>query len=141
MQVAQKVVFPIFFFHGNYNNELTNIICQCFIAENLIYFRHQLCIFACDEQDTACHTQKYLHGHPECGLYFILLKHTTHCLTVLYPLFGVCKYSARVNECQQCDFSHVEEFSNNPLLHMCFHVKHHFARLLLCCHLSHDNRM
>jgi len=37
-------------------------------------------------------------------------------------------------------FFHMEEFSDTPLLHMHFHVRCHFVRLPLCCHLSHINK-
>jgi len=36
---------------------------------------------------------------------------------------------------------HMEEFSDTPLLHTYFHVRHHSVRVLLCCHLSHGNNM
>ncbi len=36
-------------------------------------------------------------------------------------------------------FFHTEEFSDTPLLHLHFHVRCHFVRLPLCCHLSHGN--
>ena len=35
----------------------------------------------------------------------------------------------------------MEEFNDTPLLHMHFHVRCQFVRLLLCCHLSHGNNM
>ena len=38
-------------------------------------------------------------------------------------------------------FSHKEELSDTLLLHTHFHVRHHFVRLPLCCHLSHGNNM
>ena len=38
-----------------------------------------------------------------------------------------------------CSFFGMEEFSYTPLLHMHFHVRRHFVRLPLCCHLSHGN--
>jgi hypothetical protein len=34
----------------------------------------------------------------------------------------------------------MEEFNYTPLLHTHFHVGCHFARLPLCCHLSHGNK-
>ena len=35
----------------------------------------------------------------------------------------------------------MEEFNDTLLLHLCYHVRHHFVRLLLCCHLSHGNNV
>jgi len=32
-------------------------------------------------------------------------------------------------------FFSVKDFSGTPLLHVRFHVRHHFVRLSLCCHL------
>ena len=32
-------------------------------------------------------------------------------------------------------------WKNSPLLLTYFHVRYHFVRLLLCCHLSHGNNM
>ena len=40
-----------------------------------------------------------------------------------------------------CNFFHMEEFNYTPLLHTHFHVRHHFVRLPLCCHLSHGNKI
>ena len=36
-----------------------------------------------------------------------------------------------------CNYFHVEEFIFTPLIHLHFHVRRHFVRLSLCCHLSH----
>ena len=35
----------------------------------------------------------------------------------------------------------MEEFSDSSLLHLHFHVRHHFVRLHLGLHLSHSNKM
>ena len=40
-----------------------------------------------------------------------------------------------------CNFFCMEEFSDTPLLHQHFHVRHHFIRLPLCCHLSNGNNV
>ena len=39
-----------------------------------------------------------------------------------------------------CYFFCMEEFNDTPLLHTYFHVRHHFVRLPLCCHLLHSNK-
>ena len=36
-----------------------------------------------------------------------------------------------------CSFFHMEEFGDTPLLHIYFHVRHHFVRLPLCYHQQH----
>jgi len=36
-------------------------------------------------------------------------------------------------------FFHVEEFNDAPLLYVHFHVRCHFVRVPLCCHLPHGN--
>ena len=41
----------------------------------------------------------------------------------------------------ECHRFHMEEFNNTPLLHTHFHVRCHFVRLPLHCHLSHSNEM
>ena len=38
------------------------------------------------------------------------------------------------------DSFRMEEFNYTPLLHPHFHVRRHFVRLPLCCHLSHGNK-
>ena len=58
-----------------------------------------------------------------------------------HPLFGLHKYSASVDECQLCNFLCMEEFSDTPLLYLCFCVRCHFVWLSLCCHLSHSNKI
>jgi len=40
-----------------------------------------------------------------------------------------------------CHFFHMVGFSYTPLLHMLFHVRCHSVRLLLCCHVSHSNKI
>jgi len=40
-----------------------------------------------------------------------------------------------------CNFSHMEEFNYTPLFHTHFHVRCHFVRMPLCCHLSHGNKI
>ena len=40
-----------------------------------------------------------------------------------------------------CHFFCMEEFSYTPLLHTNFHVRCHFVRLPLCCHLLHGNKI
>ena len=59
---------------------------------------------------------------------------TVHTATIWSPY----KHSARTDF---FFFSHVEEFSDTPLLHMHFSVRCHFVKLPLCCHLSHSNKM
>ena len=40
-----------------------------------------------------------------------------------------------------CNSFNMREFNDTPLLYMHFHIRYHFVRLLLCCHLSHSNKM
>ena len=40
-----------------------------------------------------------------------------------------------------CKFFRMERFNYTPLLHTHFHVRRHFARLPLCCHLPHGNKI
>lgn len=44
-----------------------------------------------------------------------------------------------VNRC--LFFFHMEKFNSTPLLPMHFHVRCHFIRLPLCCHLSHSKKI
>jgi len=39
------------------------------------------------------------------------------------------------------NFFHMEGFNYTPLLHMHFHVRRHFVRLPLLCHLKHSNKI
>ena len=61
--------------------------------------------------------------------------------TTSHPLFGLHKDSASINECQWVLLFQHEDFNSTPLLHLHFHVRHHSVRLLLCCHLSHGDKM
>ena len=40
-----------------------------------------------------------------------------------------------------CHFCLTEEFKYKDLLHVCFHDRHHFVRLFLCCCMSHGNKI
>ena len=40
-----------------------------------------------------------------------------------------------------CNFFLTEKLNSVALLHLHFYAKHHFVRLPICCHLSHDNKM
>ena len=80
-------------------------------------------------------------GCPEHGLSFTSLlpmqKCTTLCLTVLTST-GWSQVPMNVSK---CNFVHMEQFSDTSLLHMHFHIRHHFFRLPLCCHLSYSNKV
>ena len=52
---------------------------------------------------------------------------------------GLHNHSASIDECQWVPFFCMEEFSDTALLHTHFHIRHHFVRLLLCCHLLQQN--
>jgi hypothetical protein len=55
-----------------------------------------------------------------------------------------CLLSANVQQApisvDVCTFFDMKEFSDTSLFRMDFHVRRHFARLLLCCYLSHSNK-
>ena len=40
-----------------------------------------------------------------------------------------------------CKFFQVQQFNYTPLHHTQFHVRCHFVRLPLCCHLSHGHKI
>ena len=68
-----------------------------------------------------------------------LLKCTNQCLTVLTPtVWSPRKVQQAPMNANGCHIFHMEEFSDTP---SDFHVRHYFVRLLLCCHLSHSNKM
>ena len=70
-----------------------------------------------------------------------LLKHTIHHLTVLISILWSPLMFSKHQWMSICDFFfHVEEFSDTPYLHSCFHVRHHFVRVPLCCHLLHGKK-
>jgi len=62
-----------------------------------------------------------------------------HCANIHY-LVSVNVQQASTNVIGR-NFFRMEEFNYAPLLHMHFHVRHHFVRLPLCCHLSHGNKI
>jgi len=70
-----------------------------------------------------------------------LLKHhpPPHCAHI-HCLVSTSIQQASENV-SECHFSYIEKFIDTPLLHMYFHVRHHFMRQPLCCHLSHGNNM
>ena len=57
-----------------------------------------------------------------------------HCLVSI----NIQQDSMNISE---CSFFCTEEFNYTPLLHVHFHVKCHYVRLPLCCHLLHSNKM
>ena len=65
----------------------------------------------------------------------------------LLPLCAYIHYLVSINiqkastDVNGCNFFYVKEFSGTPLLHMHFHVRCHFVRLPLCCHLSQSNKV
>ena len=59
------------------------------------------------------------------------LPHSTH-----IPCQVSINIQQAVMNVSECDFFCMEEFSDTPLLHIYFHVRCHFVRLSLCCHLS-----
>ena len=62
-----------------------------------------------------------------------------HCANIL------CLVSVNVKQASMnvigCNFFRMEELIYTPLLHTHFHVRRHFVRLPLCCHLSHGNKI
>ena len=64
---------------------------------------------------------------------------TSMCSHTLFGLQNVQQVLMNVNRCLFVFC--MEEFSDTPLLCMHIHVRHHFVRLCLWCHLSHSNKM
>jgi hypothetical protein len=50
------------------------------------------------------------------------------------------KRSATVDECQRVQTSRTDEYNGTPPLSACFHIRRHFATLLLHRHLSYGNK-
>jgi hypothetical protein len=71
-------------------------------------------------------TAKMRHPPPHCV--------NIHCLVSI----NVQQASMNVNV---YNFFCMEEFNYTPLLHTHFHVRCHFVRLPLCCHLSHGTKI
>ena len=85
------------------------------------------------------------------GLHAMLVKICTSEVTtaeMYYPLplcaHVHCLVSRKVQKAlintSGCHFFLVEELNSTPLLHVHFHVRHHFVRLPLCYHLFHGNK-
>lgn len=66
------------------------------------------------------------HSPPHCA--------HTHCLVSI----NVHQASKNVNE---CSFFCMEKFNSAHLFHTHFHVRCHLVGVLLCCHLSHGNKI
>ena len=87
-----------------------------------------------------------VHGHLKHGLSFTSLspqlKHTTHHLTVL--TFIVWSQQT-FRKHQWMSEGAIFTAWRNAVPHLCFnmlfHIRCHFVRLSLCCHLSHGNKM
>ena len=101
---------------GRANSQLQNTIFQH-------SHHHQLCIFTSNEQEPACSARKNLHGHLECGLSFTLLSLTAaemHCLLPhcahIHSFVSINIKQASMNV-SGCNFFHMEEFTDTPLLH------------------------
>ena len=99
-------MFPIYF-HGNYNGykEHNNTVGYSKFTE---FFNIIITIGQFTWMRFSFWVVSATQAHPECGLFFtlllLLLKHTTHCLTVLTLTVYLHKYSASVNECQWVPF-------------------------------------
>jgi len=117
------------------------------------WHRYWLCIFTSDKQEPACSSQKICTSRGD-NFYWLsrtlLFFHTAvttaemhhpppHC-AYLQGLVSINVQQTSVNA-NEGHFFHLEDFSDTPVLHMHFHVSCSFVRLLLCCHLSHDNKI
>jgi len=120
-------------------------------------YRHSQAIYISSTASSQNFCTMYFSSHNSCNLTFFLLYNSlkdkipttrNEWLTVLYNwernLFH-CLVSINVQQAwmnvNRCDFFHVEEFSDMPLLHPHLYVRCHSVRLPLCCHLSHSNNM
>ena len=84
---------------------------------------------------SSCHGVTAVYGRLEHGLSFTAeVRHPlSHCANIHV-------WQASLNVIG-CNFLRMEEFNYTPLLHTHFHVRRHFVRLPLYCHLSHGNKI
>ena len=142
MQVAPKVMPPISLeTTAATKNTITLFDRANSQLQNTVFQRshhHLLCIFASNEQEPACCARNYLHQQRwPTAIVTTAEVHDLppHCAHIHCSVSLKC--SASIDECQWVPFFFCTgEFNDTPLLHLCFHV-----RLLLCCHLSHGNKM
>ena len=83
-----------------------------------------------------------MYGLLECGLSFTrllpLLEHATHHLTVSLYSHSLVGLHKRPRMSMGVIFFHMKEFNDTLVSHPHFHVRRHFVRLPLRCHLSHS---
>ena len=135
---------PPIHFHGNYNRykEHNNTIQQRKFWTRKHYYSTQsppLAMHFHQQGTRACMLRLYKSAPAE-----VTHCHCCHCWNApptaslrSHQLLGLHKCPANVDECQWVPFFLLEEFSYTLLLYPHFHVRHHFVRVLLCCHLSH----
>ena len=77
-----------------------------------------------------------------------LSRRRRHCWTLNAPPYCAnihCLVSVNVQQASMnvtgSNLFRLEELNYTPLLHKHFHVRRHFVRLPLCCHLSHGNKI
>ena len=64
---------------------------------------------------------------------------SSHCAHI-HSLVSINVQQVSINV-SVCHCFCMEKFSDTPMLHTHFYIRHHFVRLPLCCHLSHGNTM
>jgi len=100
----------------------------------------------CADKLSWFHHVTAVYGHPEHGLFFmllsLLLKLTTHCFTVLtFTGWSPKTFSKHWWISVGAIFFCAKVFNGTPLLHPHFLVIYHFVRVPFCCHLSHGNKI
>lgn len=99
-------------------------------------YQHCICLFPNDEN--------VMGRHAKCGLSYILLspllKHINHCLWS-HKLFSFTKYSVSADEFfNRGNYFCIDQCNDTFLFHMYFHVRYHFIRLPLNCHLYESQK-
>ena len=128
--------------YEEHNDFLIEEICSygalCFNSHH-----HELCIFTSNEQEFACfHCKKSAPAEVTRCFWQCCCNAPPTTSLCSHPLFDLHKLSTGISKCQWVSFFfHMEEFNSMPLVHLCFHVRCHFVRVPLCCHLSHSNKM
>ena len=101
-------------------------------------YHHYLCIFISDEQESSCciHNSLYQKRWRTVTVTTAETHHTPYHCAHIHGLV-----SRNIQQVNECHFFLMEQFNDTSFLHWHFHVRHHFVRLPLFCHLLHSDRI
>jgi len=99
---------------------------------------HYLWIFTSHKQKPACRACRNL--HQQRWLTVVTTAEMHHWLPHCAHIHRLASINLQ-QELMNVNGHNIFHMEDSSLLHMYFHIRHHFVRLPLCCHLSHSNKM